>query len=85
MRVGACPGTGGTPGGAMAPEEAGAGGGPRGAGGGARGPGGVAGRGTAFPVPRPVPRVSRDSYVPSVSMNPCPLTSRVAASVQPSI
>lgn len=31
------------------------------------------------------PNVSRDSYVPSVSMNPCPLTSQVAVSVPPSI
>ncbi|GAA2817432.1 hypothetical protein GCM10019017_74480 [Streptomyces showdoensis] len=43
--------------------------------------GDAAGRGT----PAPVPRVPLDSYVPSVSMNPCPLTSQVAATVPSSI
>ncbi|MEU7029865.1 hypothetical protein AB0A60_24685 [Streptomyces sp. NPDC046275] len=44
-----------------------------------RASGGAAGRGSS------APRVSLGSYVPSVSMNPCPLTSQVAATVPPPI
>ncbi|BAU86422.1 hypothetical protein SLA_5549 [Streptomyces laurentii] len=51
-------------------------GGPAGAGGTRSGTGGADGRGSPA-----APRVSLVSYVPSLSMNPCPLTSQVSATV----
>ncbi|WP_237528732.1 hypothetical protein, partial [Streptomyces sp. SID5770] len=72
-------GRGGTIGGAGGTGGTECAGGVGGAAYGRAGGGGPAGRGT------PPPLVSRDSYVPSVSMNPRPLTSQVAASVPPSI